>query len=199
MIRYTLPAFVGVLVLIAQRQPTGAAPVAEEIKVFSTSIQPMLKTYCIKCHNNDTQEGGVNYAAIRDDSIAITKRGLWKRAFKRIESGEMPPEGAKPLAPADKESLVRWMKFAAEYVDCDPSRRDPGPSIARRLTRTEYNLTVRDLFGFPFDSGSAVGMPEDGGGEHFDNLAADLSFEEYARSVVNAAHAAGMDVRFSTR
>ncbi len=30
MIRYTLPAFVGVLVLIAQRHPTGAAPVSKE-------------------------------------------------------------------------------------------------------------------------------------------------------------------------
>ncbi|OWK36172.1 DUF1592 domain-containing protein [Fimbriiglobus ruber] len=143
---------------------------------FAKEIRPLLATYCAKCHNDDMQEGGVNYAPFTDDGAALARPKLWKRAKGRVSTGEMPPEGAKmPTAP-EKEKLVQWMTFAAGYLDCDPARRDPGPAPLRRLTRTEYNNTINDLFGVPFDAGTAVGLPEDPVGEgHFDNLAVNLS------------------------
>ena len=111
-----------------------------------------------------------------------------------------PMTPAQPLPKAERERLVGWMRTAADYVDCgDPARRDPGPAPLRRLSRVEYDNTIRDLLGIPFDSAREVGMPvDDGGAGGFDNLAASLGvspalIDKYfaaAEKVVDAVFAA---------
>jgi Protein of unknown function (DUF1592)/Protein of unknown function (DUF1588)/Protein of unknown function (DUF1585)/Protein of unknown function (DUF1595)/Protein of unknown function (DUF1587) len=151
-----------------------AASLPPDSRVYSSRVRPLLQTYCFKCHNADEHKGGVNFASLKDGE-ALGKRGLWRRGARRLAVDEMPPEGAKQPTAAEKQELIRWMKFAAEYVDCDPNRIDPGPSLLRRLTRTEYDNTIRDLLGIRFSAALAVGMPTASGEGHFDNLAANLS------------------------
>src|SRR5262249_34091220 len=74
-----------------------------------------------------------------------------------------------------KKHLVEWMKFAVEYVDCDPQGRDPGPAPVRRLNRTEYFKTLRDLLGVETTEAEAVGLPDDAVPDGFDNQAASLT------------------------
>jgi hypothetical protein len=70
---------------------------------------------------------------------------------------------------------VDWLKSAVASFDCDdPASLDPGPPPARRLTRDEYDRTLRDLLGVEVRSLEAVGMPPDGsgsGGSGFSNQA----------------------------
>lgn len=142
---------------------------------FPEQIQPLLQSHCAECHGSTDQEGGVSFARIKSGEDLLRWRSLWKRSLQRIEAGEMPPEGAKPLLPEDRKKLINWMRFASEYIHCsEPERRDPGPAPFRRLTRTEFNNTVRDLLSLNMDVGSTVGMAEDGGGDSFENLAAGL-------------------------
>ena len=137
-------------------------------------VRPLLETYCFKCHNADKKEGGTDLASLIAE-VATTKPKLWKRTKGRVESGEMPPDGEKQLTPADKKKLLDWLGSASGFFDCDPAKRDPGPPQLRRLTRTEYDNTIRDLLGVPFNSAIAVGLPDDPAGEgHFDTLAANL-------------------------
>lgn len=152
--------------------PAGSA--ADAPPSFKAAAEPLLKAYCFKCHDGNRVEGGVSLAAA-DDPSALRTRQLWKRSLARIEAGEMPPEEAKPLPPAEKAKLAAWLKSAANFVDCDPTRRDPGEPLLRRLTRTEYENTVRDLFGVFINTRTAVGMPDEEFGDgRFDNLAAGL-------------------------
>ncbi len=148
-------------------------PIAAD--AFSRQIAPLLKQHCFGCHGAEAQEGGVSYHELNDEN-ALRQRPLWKRALARVQLGEMPPEGEEPLQPTEKKQLVAWMKQASVYLDCSPAALDPGPAMIRRLNRTEYDLTIRDLLGIRFNSAQAVGMPEEGAFEGFDNTAAALGF-----------------------
>ena len=79
----------------------------------------------------------------------------------------MPPEGTKPLERTDREALIHWVK--GRINNSDPHDRDPGPALTRRLSRPEYNRTLRDLLGIDFDVGDAVGIPDDSQGFGFAN------------------------------
>ena len=53
--------------------------------------------------------------------------------------------------------------------------RDPGPFVIRRLTKTEYANTLRDLYGV--DESIAESLPEEVGGEGFLNSVSPLQSE----------------------
>ena len=87
----------------------------------------------------------------------------------------MPPADEPQLSPKQRTGLLEWMRRTIVTVDStDPANRDPGPAPIRRLSLPEFNATVRDLLGFEFDAGAAVGMTDDGADDRFANLAAGL-------------------------
>lgn len=148
---------------------------AADDATYQKQISPILQARCAKCHGADTQEAGVNFAAVEADHEAARQRKLWRRAVDRIEAGEMPPADETPLTTEERDRLLGWMKRTMEVVDCnDPANRDPGPTLLRRLSLVEYNRTIRDLMGFEYDA-AAIGMSEElGAGNTFGNLAAAL-------------------------
>jgi len=169
----------GLLILALALAATGAAAGADRpvhLREFSASIRPLLVARCVECHGLDEQEGGVDLARLKGDAEVLRGRALWKRAAARVAAGEMPPpEDAEPLNADERARLLGWLRTAAEYVDCgEPARRDPGPAALRRLSRVEYDNTVRDLLGLAFDSGREVGMPGEDGGGGFENASASL-------------------------
>jgi len=161
-------------------------------------VRPLLETYCFKCHNADKKEGGADLASITADT-ATTKTKLWKRTKGRIDSGEMPPDDAKQLPAEEKKKLAEWLGNASTFLDCDLVKRDPGPPQLRGLTRKEYDNTIRDLVGVPFNSASEVGLPEDPAGEgHFDTLAANLRLSPVLMEKFFAAAEKIIDKAFGT-
>ena len=143
---------------------------------FQADIRPLIQAKCVKCHGAEEKSGNVNLAAIADDKTAARQRKLWRKAIAQLEAGAMPPRDAQQLTDEEKQRLVAWMKHAIEVVDCDdPANRDPGPTVIRRLSLSEYNRTILDLMGFEFDAAATVGMTDDAGeGNSFGNLAAAL-------------------------
>ena len=134
---------------------------------YEKDIRPLLESHCAACHGPKKKKGDVDLskAGLRD-------RKLWKKALAQIEAVEMPPEGEKPLSTEQREALLAWLRGAAAVVDCaDPAERHPGPPVLRRLNRTEYAATVRDLTGVTFDVAAEVGMPEEATGTAFDTSA----------------------------
>ena len=114
---------------------------------FSKDIQPLLKTFCFDCHHNaDQPEGGVNLAQFTSDADVLRERAVWKEVFNKLESRQMPPPKHDPL-PSEKERqrLLDWISEVAARPNPALNARDPGKPVIRRLTRLEYNNTVRDL------------------------------------------------------
>ncbi len=139
---------------------------------FPAQIRPILEARCFKCHGPQKKKGGIDYARLADGAAALRERRLWKKALLQVEEGEMPPEGEPPLGPEQRDGLLRWLRGAAAYVDCsDPAQQNPGPPVLRRLTRTEYTATIRDLAGATFDVAAEAGIPEEATGTAFDTSA----------------------------
>ncbi len=164
------------IVAVSHATAQGAALPPPDLREYEARVAPLLKSHCVGCHNAEKAEGGIDLSRLGPPAEAARRRGVWRRAAARVAAGEMPPRGAKGLSRRDRTRMVRWMQSAAEHLDPnDPTARDPGPSVLRRLTRTEYDRTVRDLFGISFDSGREVGLPGSEGATRFDNQAAALT------------------------
>lgn len=150
----------------------------EKSPEFAADIRPLLKSHCVKCHGGEATEANVDLAKLADEVTALRSKKLLRRVLSQLASGDMPPADEPQLTPAHKTSLQAWTQAAlAKPVVIDGAQRDPGRSIIRRLTRTEYNNTLRDLLGVDFDVAGAVGMPDESVGQGFDNLAEALKLQ----------------------
>ena len=82
----------------------------------------------------------------------------------------MPPPSAAQPSPEQREQLVVWIGKTLDNSGCNLPPPYPGSVIIHRLSRSEYNNTVRDLLGI--DTHPADAFPADGGGgSGFDNNA----------------------------
>ena len=73
--------------LFVTRQRPAAAAGEED---FTQSIQPLLKTHCVQCHNVDVRKSGVrldHLTATAEDS----QIGLYQAIRKVLDEGTMPP------------------------------------------------------------------------------------------------------------
>jgi hypothetical protein len=92
----------------------------------------------------------------------------------------MPPGKRKQPTEPERRKLLAWVQHvAASRVDCrNLTTRQLEQALAgyttnRRLSRFEYNNTLRDLFGVDLHPGELL-PSEGGGGEGFDNAGATL-------------------------
>jgi Protein of unknown function (DUF1592)/Protein of unknown function (DUF1595)/Protein of unknown function (DUF1588)/Protein of unknown function (DUF1587)/Planctomycete cytochrome C len=166
---------VGLAVLVAWMAVGGVARgEGSDPVVFRDEIRPFLTQHCVKCHGPTKAKGGVDFSKLADEASVRRRRKVWRGVVEQVETLEMPPSGEPEVAPEARERVVAWLKGAVASFDCDdPSSLDPGPPPVRRLTRDEYDRTLRDLLGVEFKSAEVVGMPGDGdgSGSSFANLA----------------------------
>ncbi len=158
--------FLSLLILLLFISPSSAA------EPTFKDVRQLLADYCVKCHGPGKQKGGLNLAAFADESAVLKQRKLWRRIIAQVERKEMPPEEEKQLTNDQRTQMLRWIRQSLDAADlADRKNPDPGKSVIRRLSRAEYNRTIRDLTGIDFDVASSVGMPDETVGEAFDNLA----------------------------
>ena len=126
-----------------------------------SDIQPLLETYCYRCHSSGQPTAGVDFTQFKTSQQILTGRKVWERALRVVREREMPP--AEPLpSPAERQQLVRWIEEAIHDLDWDQVR-SPGRVTLPRLTHQEYDNTIRDLTGL--DLRLAENFPPDSEGE----------------------------------
>lgn len=148
----------------------GGAMVRSAAGSFEGDVRPLLVKYCYDCHDNETQKGGVNLAGYTNATSVLRNPKLWETTERQIRDRAMPP--AKKAQPEPGE-LLRLLDGLGEVLDHpDPQwvPHDPGATRPRRLSRVEYNLTMRDLLGVTQQPANAF-PPDGGGGGGFDNNA----------------------------
>jgi Protein of unknown function (DUF1592)/Protein of unknown function (DUF1588)/Protein of unknown function (DUF1587)/Protein of unknown function (DUF1585)/Protein of unknown function (DUF1595)/Planctomycete cytochrome C len=159
----------------------------------SALIPGFLETHCVKCHDADEKNGNVDltsllpFNASNPDTLA-----KWVKIHDVIDSGEMPPP-KKPRPPqVDRTAVTR--ELASALVSAERARRLGEPrTTVRRLTRAEYENTMRDLFDLP---GLAVRelLPADGSAHGFDNNADALDISHVNMAAYMEAAEAALDV-----
>ncbi|MFP6855037.1 MAG: DUF1587 domain-containing protein, partial [Opitutales bacterium] len=150
---------------------------------YTEYIEPLLAKYCYDCHGDGSEKGDVALDAHPSPSELVKDVKLWKRVWENLHRRNMPP-GRKPQ-PGDeeRERVMAWIE--REVFLFDPSKPDPGRVTIRRLNRTEYDNTIRDLTGVDFQP--AQNFPADVSGYGFDNIGDVLTlspvlFEKYLKS-----------------
>jgi hypothetical protein len=140
---------------------------------YTMDIAPLLSKYCVSCHGGEKPKAKIALDKFKDDAAIDKNRSMWERVAKAIRNRDMPPRRAfmkpPPAQPTgqERDKLSEWIEAALGAVDCD-LKRDPGRVTIRRLNRTEYNNTIRDLVGVKFQP--AEDFPADDVGYGFDHI-----------------------------
>ena len=145
--------------------------------------------HCTECHDKDTQKGNLDLTALKPDLADAENFTRWVKVHDRIESGEMPPK--KKARPPAKETAAVVKSLRESLVKAEQAKlAGSGRTGLRRLTRAEYENTIRDLFDMP---GIALqgNLPADGSAHRFDKNsdALDISHVNLAKYVEAAEHA----------
>ncbi len=160
--------------------------------------QQFMKMYCASCHEGKSPAGGFHVSRLDTAQTLGANPNAWNKVVARVRLGEMPPKGAPAPNFDEREVFVRWVQDSLRAEAC-AAGLSPGPAPVRRLNRTQYSATIRDLLNLHLDAGAA--LPADGaGGEGFDNAAETLFLspiyaEKYLDAAKQALSAAAKDPR----
>lgn len=167
---------------------------------YETSIKPLLQKYCYDCHGQEKARADVNFAEHEDYAQIVQNQSFWQNTYERIFAFEMPPEGKRSFRFDEREKVMNWLKALPKpSLDCSSIASDRNTSfyrghvMSRRLTRAEYDHTIRDLFGLDLRAGRE--LPADGaGGEGFDTtgdtlFTSPLAIEKYLEAAETVTRA----------
>ena len=132
---------------------------------YEKHIVVALETYCFDCHDSSSAKGDLDLEKALLEKPLVRNRLLWENVAERIRSGDMPPKKKPQPAAEDRLRLRAWLRQEIERFPYEKVS-DPGYAPARRLTREEYNRTIRDLVGldlrpadqFPVDFSGTSGF-----------------------------------------
>lgn len=137
---------------------------------FEANAKALLKQYCIDCHGPESAEGEFRIdqqLGLEFNRAAVAAK--WEEVVNVLNSHEMPPEESPQPPPDAVSKMVDWVRgqqLRAEQYD----RKDE--VILRRLNRSEYQNTIRDLTGIQY---SVDHFPQDPSAAGFDNNGRALS------------------------
>ena len=158
----------GRIILLAAALASSAAAAPD----FKKDILPLLDNYCTSCHDDDAK-GGVNIAALTEDGAFWKDPKTWEKVLNAVRDASMPPPKKTQPKPEERALISAWLAQTLDNPDPAKVPSDVGRKLIHRLSRTEYNNTIRDLLGV--DTRPADQFPPDaGGGGGFDNNASTL-------------------------
>jgi mono/diheme cytochrome c family protein len=136
---------------------------------FDQTVLPFLETYCVTCHGQDQPAAQLDISAFGTMEALLQDGRRWSHVLERLEAADMPPRAAKQPTSQERRAAVDWF-LAVREQETRRNAGDPGVVLARRLSNTEYNYTVRDLTGvdirptreFPLDPANTAGFDNSG-------------------------------------
>ena len=151
----------------------------------------LVERFCGKCHTGTDAEEGLEFApwfaaglgSLQQDEKAQERLSLVQH---RLRSRTMPPDEAEQPTAAERSEI------AAAFATLQPVAPDAQVTTLRRLTRAQYEHTIRDLTGIVW-SGKDL-LPDDARTYGFDNLGdtanvTPLLFEKYFAAAATIATA----------
>ncbi|MAT12114.1 MAG: DUF1592 domain-containing protein [Pirellulales bacterium] len=127
---------------------------------FKSTVLPILQAKCFGCHGADVQEADIRLDNLSTDFLADRAAATaWHEAMHVLNKGEMPPEEGEPLTAKERSVLVNWIRSEIDRVKAE-LKSTGGRVVLRRLNRTEYQNTMKDLFDLEMDY--ARDLPREG-------------------------------------
>jgi hypothetical protein len=118
----------------------------DEDVTFARDIKPLLQKLCSDCHGSKQPKGHLQIDALSDELAEGRDAETWQDVLDRVNLGEMPPPKSQQPTKAERQILVRWLTDGLRQA-AESRKNSSGRVVMRRLTRYEYQNTMRDLLG----------------------------------------------------
>ena len=127
--------------------------------LVQADFEALLSNSCLDCHDDATEKGGLSLETL-DSAINGQNAVIWQKALEQVERGFMPPAGKPQPTKQEREAAVldlenRLVAFHAQKP------RQSQHAVLRRLNRTEYRNTIRDLLQLELGSDPTSAFPGD--------------------------------------
>jgi hypothetical protein len=149
---------------------------------FRKDVKPILEKVCSDCHGAVTQEGNIRIDSLDPDLLSGKDVDRWLEVMAVVSNGEMPPADGVRLSDVERTNLMDWLSIEIQKASI-VRRSEKGHTSFRRMTRYEYNHTLQDIFGLPYDFAKDL-PPESNSDDGFQNSSellhmSTLQFETY--------------------
>lgn len=156
--------------------PGAARANALEAGSFKTAASSFFEQSCLDCHESGTTKGNLNLEKADSSMAGAEQTDLWTKIYDRLSRGEMPPP-KKPRPP--QPEIDRFLaSIRPRLIEADRARREV---VQRRLNRTEYQNTIRDLLGVEIEVKNVLPDDQQAGGFDNNGEALAISTEQMAR------------------
>jgi hypothetical protein len=150
-----------------------ALTAADPVLDFTRDVRPVLEKHCFGCHGPEKGKGGVRLHEFTDTKSLFRDPKLWEKVVESMRDEAMPPDDKPQPAADERTRIVDWIEHTLNNPTDEMVPKDPGRTFLHRLSKREYENTIRDLLGV--NSHPASDFPPDGGGGGgFDNNSATL-------------------------
>jgi Protein of unknown function (DUF1587)/Planctomycete cytochrome C len=143
-----------------------AALCAAEEPAPAPVLKQFVQANCLDCHDKGTKSGGLALDEIIDADIDRNAE-MWEKVVHKLTVRQMPPKDAPRPSERDYDAAVAVLETAldrAAALNPNPGRTES----FRRLNRTEYQNTIRDLLALDVDI--TAHLPADESSHGFDNI-----------------------------
>ena len=143
---------------------------AEDSREPIETARAFIRAHCIDCHNDDKEKGDRSFEAFIKDPANPDEHFTLEEIVDLLNLGDMPPDEDDVAQPSSEERR-EVVDSITQFLLAVEENRAPSETILRRLTRFEYNNTMRDLLGVnPEISDATTQFPMDQEKHGFTNI-----------------------------
>jgi hypothetical protein len=104
--------------------------------------------HCQACHGGLKPKGGFHLSRLSPDFNDKTNRERWLSVLEQLQTDAMPPKEKPRPSAKETRAVTDWIRAR---VDKAAAVGTGGRVVLRRLNRTEYENTIRDLLAVDLD------------------------------------------------
>ena len=132
----------------------------------ASSTRQTIDRYCLTCHDDRLETAGLRLDLI-DFTNVNEGAEVWEKVVRKLRTGTMPPANMPQPSVEARSAMVSWLETSLD--DAAAANPNPGRTeTLRRVNRTEYQNSIRDLLSLDIDAASL--LPPDESGHGFDNV-----------------------------
>ena len=144
---------------------------AEPPPPFETEFRKFAAEHCVACHGPDVQRSKLRLDNLSPSFADTDAAAVWVKVLDRLSRGEMPPKNKDRPPEKETRALLADLQLHLHQNSLAKQERE-GRVVLRRLNRTEYETTLRDLLGPSVEVRDL--LPDDNSAAGFDKVSAAL-------------------------
>lgn len=110
------------------------------------SVPKFVELYCMDCHDAETEKGDRNFTPFLMSPTTVDQHQTLEEILEQLNLGEMPPKKKGVAQPSDSARRTVVAEITRYLTEVEAAAKSTA-TVMRRLTRYEYNNTIRDLLG----------------------------------------------------